>query len=516
MSVLIETSLGDIVVDLYTKRAPKACINFLKLCKIKYYNYSLFHTIQLNFTAQVGGDASGNKDSGVCVWSLLPDAPDRKYFPPEIHPKLKHTKKGVVSFATSATTPAGGGGYLDASGKAVTDGIPLAGSQFFITLTDSPLEYLDGRHAVFGQVVEGLEILDSLNSQHVDDEGRPFRDIRIKHTIILDDPFPDPEGLPIRSRSPSPPEAMLKSKRLAEDEELFPDIDPELLEKQAREREAAARALTLEMIGDLPFAEIKPPENVLFVCKLNPVTRDEDLELIFSRFGEILSCEIIRDKKSGDSLCYAFIEFAEKSQAEEAYFKMDNVLIDDRRIHVDFSQSVSKLHQDFMVGKRRKLNEEEEFGGKGLQRRRQYRDGGDFGRKRGADDDGRDYQLVFDHGGDLDREKRKKGRVDEDGSDDGDKKPRDEKRPGSRSRSGGGGGRRDFERERDSHNRDRDSRRTDNGRYDDRRGGKDDKYRERERGGRDDRGRDDRGGRDGDRWRDDRDRDSRDYRDRRR
>ena len=41
------------------------------------------------------------------------------------------------------------------------------------------------------------------------------------------------------------------------------------------------------MVGDLPFAEIKPPENVLFVCKLNPVTRDEDLELLFSRFGEI-------------------------------------------------------------------------------------------------------------------------------------------------------------------------------------------------------------------------------------
>jgi RNA recognition motif-containing protein len=60
------------------------------------------------------------------------------------------------------------------------------------------------------------------------------------------------------------------------------------------------------------------------------------------------SCEIIRDKKTNDSLSYAFIEFAEKQQAEEAYFKMNNVLIDDRRIHVDFSQSVSKLHQDFM------------------------------------------------------------------------------------------------------------------------------------------------------------------------
>jgi peptidyl-prolyl cis-trans isomerase-like 4 len=70
------------------------------------------------------------------------------------------------------------------------------------------------------------------------------------------------------------------------------------------------------MIGDLPFANVRPPENILFVCKLNPVTQDEDLELIFSRFGKILSCEVIRDKKTGDSLQYAFIEFDEREAAE--------------------------------------------------------------------------------------------------------------------------------------------------------------------------------------------------------
>lgn len=55
------------------------------------------------------------------------------------------------------------------------------------------------------------------------------------------------------------------------------------------------------------------------------------------------SCEVIRDRQSGDSLQYAFIEFADRKSCEEAYFKMDNVLIDDRRIHVDFSQSVAKM-----------------------------------------------------------------------------------------------------------------------------------------------------------------------------
>merc|ERR1712083_48184 len=76
---------------------------------------------------------------------------------------------------------------------------------------------------------------------------------------------------------------------------------------------------------------------------LNPVTTDDDLEIIFSRFGRVVSCEVIRDRKTGDSLQYAFVEFEDKDACEKAYFKMDNVLIDDRRIHVDFSQSVSRF-----------------------------------------------------------------------------------------------------------------------------------------------------------------------------
>jgi peptidyl-prolyl cis-trans isomerase-like 4 len=72
---------------------------------------------------------------------------------------------------------------------------------------------------------------------------------------------------------------------------------------------------------------------------------DEDLNLIFSRFGKILSYEVIRDKRTGDSLQYAFIEFEEQKDCEQAYFKMQGVLIDDHRIHVDFSQSVSERNK---------------------------------------------------------------------------------------------------------------------------------------------------------------------------
>lgn len=92
---------------------------------------------------------------------------------------------------------------------------------------------------------------------------------------------------------------------------------------------------------------MKPPENVLFVAQLNQITQDADLELLFSRFGHIRKCEVIRDFKTGDSLQYAFIEFEAERDAEEAVFKMNGVLVDDRRIYVDFSQSVSKSWQAF-------------------------------------------------------------------------------------------------------------------------------------------------------------------------
>ena len=97
------------------------------------------------------------------------------------------------------------------------------------------------------------------------------------------------------------------------------------------------------MIGDLPHADVEVPKNELFIAKLNKATEDADLELIFSRFGRIESCDIVRDWKTGDSLNFAFIAFEEEKSCVEAYKKMNNVLIDDSRIRVDFSQSVAKI-----------------------------------------------------------------------------------------------------------------------------------------------------------------------------
>lgn len=146
----------------------------------------------------------------------------------------------------------------------------------------------------------------------------------------------------------SPPPQYADDGRLEDDWVPQEETRPaEEIEKTNREKEAKSRAVVLEMIGDLPEADAAPPPNMLFICKLNPVTTEEDLEIIFSRFGKITSCDIIRDWKTGDSLCYGFLGFDTEKACEDAYFKMNNVLIDDRRIKVDFSQSVHHLWKQF-------------------------------------------------------------------------------------------------------------------------------------------------------------------------
>lgn len=224
-----------------------------------------------------------------------------------------------------------------------TSGQGVQGSQFFITLADE-LQYLDRLHTPFGEVAEGLDVVEKIGREFVDDEFRPYRIIRIRHTIILHNPFDDFEGMPKDVASPQPAQGG-RGDRLGSDEEDDGEEDEarrESLRRLEEEREARSRAEVLEMIGDIANADLAPPENVIFICKLNPVTEAEDLEIIFSRFGEC-SAEILVDKKTGDSLCYGFIEFETKGQCEKAYFKMDGAVIDDRRVKVDFSQSVSKL-----------------------------------------------------------------------------------------------------------------------------------------------------------------------------
>jgi peptidyl-prolyl cis-trans isomerase-like 4 len=301
----------------------------------------LFYNVQQNYIAQTG-DPTATGNGGVSVYELL-GGKEKNSFNDEIVKERKLNKIGYVCMAH---------GKSENSNR----------SQFFFTLRNSDMDHLEKFHTIFGEVAEGLDVLEAINNLYCDEEFRPYQDVRIKHTYILDDPFPDPNKLIIPPSSPErecPVEEKVR-RRIPFEESLEP-VDgrtEEDIEQEIKRKEAKSRAIVLEMTGDIPDAEVKPPDEVLFVCKLNSVTTDEDLELIFSRFGKIKSCEIIRDHKTGDSLNYAFIEFETESACIEAYDKMNNVLIDDRRIKVDFSQSVSKLWNRFLLAPRKNNNNE--------------------------------------------------------------------------------------------------------------------------------------------------------------
>jgi peptidyl-prolyl cis-trans isomerase-like 4 len=418
MAVLLETSLGDITIDLLVDECPKACKNFLKLCKIKYYNNVIFHKVQKDLVCETG-DPTGTGRGGESIFGQLFGA-QANYFKDEIHPSITHSKFGTVSMSNM--------------GQPNTNA-----SQFFITTANTPIPYLDGKYTIFGEVSEGLEVLQDINKAYCDKNDRPLRNIRIRHTIVLDDPFDDPPGLVEPEKSPEPQRDALDVEFLADEAlEKTDNRTEEEIDAALRAAEAEANATVLTMIGDLPDIDVAPPDNVLFVCKLNPVTRDEDLELIFSRFGTIKSCDIIKDWKTGDSLQYAFIEFETPEQCVAAFRKMDNVLIDERRIHVDFSQSVATLWNKFNRGD--KDLGQGSSGKPGLVLNKKFLD-------RPKDDK---YSMVFEQPGDSVPAPRKRER--------GRDRDRDRSRRGREDRDRGRDRDRDRDRDRGGHKKRRRSR----------------------------------------------------------
>mmetsp|Transcript_21489 Transcript_21489/g.34746 ORF Transcript_21489/g.34746 Transcript_21489/m.34746 type:complete len:458 (+) Transcript_21489:44-1417(+) len=457
MAVILETSLGDIFLDLYVDKCPKTCENFLKLCKIKYYNNVIFHNVQKDFIAQTG-DPDGSGRGGSSIWGIM-YGEQARFFDDEISKKIKHSKRGTVAMAN-------------------TGGSNTNGSQFYITLGDD-LTSLDEKYTIFGELPDGEdgeEALKKINAAFCDNNDKPIQNIRIRHTVVIDDPFPDPPMLKehIPDRSPEAKPDKHDVDRIADYENALSRDEgktDEQIDEELKAATAKSQAEVLTMIGDLPHAEVTPDDTDLFVCKLNPVTTSEDLETVFSQFGEIVSCEVVKDWKTGDSLQYAFIEFEEREACERAYFKMDNALIDDRRIHVDFSQSVSKKWSAWKKGDRRKQTG---FAGNAVPRRQKRED-------RKDDSGGKGHRTRERNDGGGGRRSRR-----EDGRRDSDRDNRDHRRERERERGGREDRRerrRDGEGRRREHSRDRDSRKR-------RRGGRDDGRSSRDRRRRGDRDRD--------------------------
>jgi cyclophilin family peptidyl-prolyl cis-trans isomerase len=133
------TARGPIKVKLFADEAPITVNNFVFLARQGFYDGTTFHRVIKNFMVQ-GGDPTGTGTGGPGY-----------HIKDEFHPKLRHNRPGILSMANA--------------------GPNTGGSQFFITHTATP--HLDNRHAVFGEVVEGMENLMQIRERDPQRDRQP-------------------------------------------------------------------------------------------------------------------------------------------------------------------------------------------------------------------------------------------------------------------------------------------------------------------------------------------------------
>ncbi|XP_077175243.1 peptidyl-prolyl cis-trans isomerase-like 3 isoform X1 [Paroedura picta] len=159
MAVTLHTDVGDVKIELFCERTPKACENFLALCASNYYSGCIFHRNIKGFMVQTG-DPTGSGKGGSSIWG--------RKFEDEFSEYLKHSVRGVVSMANN--------------------GPSTNGSQFFITYGKQP--HLDMKYTVFGKVIDGLDTLDELEKLPVNEKTfRPLNDVHVKDVTIHANPF---------------------------------------------------------------------------------------------------------------------------------------------------------------------------------------------------------------------------------------------------------------------------------------------------------------------------------------
>jgi peptidylprolyl isomerase len=152
--VVFETTKGKIVFELYPDIAPKAVENFTGLVKKGYYNGIIFHRVIKNFMIQ-GGDPTGTGMGGESIWN--------KPFEDEFAMGVVFDRDGLLAMANS--------------------GRNTNKSQFFITTAPAP--WLNGKHTIFGEVVEGYDVLRKIENVKVDKRDKPIEDIKIIKAYII-------------------------------------------------------------------------------------------------------------------------------------------------------------------------------------------------------------------------------------------------------------------------------------------------------------------------------------------
>jgi cyclophilin family peptidyl-prolyl cis-trans isomerase len=138
-SAIFHTDKGDIEIELFAEKVPVTVNNFVFLSREGFYDGTIFHRVIADFMVQ-GGDPTGTGTGG----------PGYR-FKDEFHPALRHSGPGVLSMANA--------------------GPHTNGSQFFITHVATP--WLDNKHAVFGKVTKGMDVLLSIPPKDPQKSGSP-------------------------------------------------------------------------------------------------------------------------------------------------------------------------------------------------------------------------------------------------------------------------------------------------------------------------------------------------------
>jgi cyclophilin family peptidyl-prolyl cis-trans isomerase len=146
----LETNHGSFTAELFEDRAPKTVENFLKLAESGFYDGVVFHRVIEGFMIQ-GGDPDGTGRGGPGY--TIKD---------EFHPGLRHDSKGILSMANA--------------------GPNTGGSQFFITLAPTP--WLDNKHAVFGRVTDGMDVVETIGGVETGAGDRPKSEVRIEKVTV--------------------------------------------------------------------------------------------------------------------------------------------------------------------------------------------------------------------------------------------------------------------------------------------------------------------------------------------
>ena len=151
---IIKTNMGTIEIELFADQTPKTVENFVGLAEKGYYNGVIFHRVIKDFMIQ-GGDPTGTGRGGESLWGGK--------FADEIVPELKHDEPGMLSMANA--------------------GPNTNGSQFFITVVPTP--WLDGKHTIFGKVINGMDVVYDISKVETSKPGdRPLKDVVMESVTI--------------------------------------------------------------------------------------------------------------------------------------------------------------------------------------------------------------------------------------------------------------------------------------------------------------------------------------------